>query len=270
MFLQTLATLFNTILIFPVVNVLLFFDYVFNLVRVPGAFGLSIVALTIFIRLLLNPLTKQQMLLAKRMEDMKPHLDHLSKKHKDDKKKLQEAQMKLYKEMGVNPATGCLYAIIQIPLVIGLYNVLQLFLQNGNVAQVAATVNKMVYFSFLKISSIDPWFLGFNLGVAPSHFSKYGVYYLAVPVITGILQYYQVKAMSPAKKPEVVVKNKEKDKKAEPDMQTMMGTQMQFMFPLMLGYLSYTLPVGLSLYWNIFSIFSILQYQKKPAVKNKN
>lgn len=257
-------TLINTVLIFPVVNVLLFFHYIFTLIRLPGAFGFAIIALTVFIRLLMNPLTREQMMLARKMEEMKPHLDNLSKKHKDDKKRLQEEQMKLYKEMGVNPASGCLYAIIQIPLVIGLYNVLQLFLKNGDIAKVAVSVNKIVYFDFLKIATINPWFFGINLAIPPSHFAKVGVYYLAIPVVTAILQYYQVKVMAPSTKPAVVSKNKDKNKKTdEPDMQAMMSTQMQFMFPLMLGYLSYILPVGLSLYWNIFSIFSILQYRKK-------
>jgi len=51
------------------------------------------------------------------------------------------------------------------------------------------------------------------------------------------------------------------------DFQKAMNTQMKFIFPLMIGWFSYTLPVGLSLYWNIFSLFSIMQY-KKLKVKN--
>lgn len=258
-----LPTLFNTALIFPTINLLLFFNYIFTLLHLPGTFGFSIIALVVFIRLLLHPMSRQQVELAKKMEQMKPHLDVLSEKHKNDKKKLQEEQLKLYQKMGVNPASGCLFAVIQIPVFIALYNVLRIFLISGG-DKVVASVNKIVYFDFLKIASIDPWFLGINLAAAPQHFSKYGVWYLAIPVITGILQYYQVKVTMPQPKPAV---KKDKDKKdKEPDMQTMMGKQMQLMFPLMIGYFSYILPVGLALYWNIFSLFSIIQY-RKPVKK---
>lgn len=260
--------LFNTILVIPVVNVLLFFNYIFHSISLPGSFGFAIIALTVAIRLLLHPTSKQQIELAKKMQDMKPHLDILTEKHKDDKKKLQEEQLKLYKEMGINPAAGCLYALIQIPVIIGLYNALNLFLSNGAYSKVAATINKVVYFDFLKTTSIDPWFFGFNVGIAPSAFQQQGVHYLLVPVITAILQYYQVKVTT-AQTP-VVKKVPGKDKEKTQDMQSMMSSQMLYLFPLMLGYFAYVLPVGLSLYWNIFSIFTIFQYKGNPLTLWKN
>lgn len=201
------------------------------------------------------------------MEKIKPQLDHLSKKHKDDKKKLQEEQMRLYKEMGINPASGCLFAIIQIPIFIGLYNVLSLFLLNGGVTKIISEVNKIVYFDFLKITAkIDPYFFGLNLGVAPSHYQKYGFYYLLIPLITAFLQYYQVVLSTPKPPPAPKVKEEPAKKEEGQNMQKMMSTQMKFLFPLMIGWFSYTLPVGLSLYWNIFSLFSIAQYKKKLDV----
>lgn len=256
--------LFNTILIFPTINILLFFYHLFILLRIPFAFGFSIISLTVLIRGLLHPFFSQQTQMAKKMEELKPHLDHLSKKHKDDKKRLQEEQLKLYKQKGINPATGCLFALIQMPIFIALYNVLSIFLVNGGISKtkVVDQINKIIYADFLKINSIDPWFFGFNLGVAPSQYQKFGVFYLLIPVITAILQYYQSSIMTPK-----TVNNKQqqntKDKKDDSgDMQKVMSTQMRFMFPLMIGIFSYQLPIGMSLYWNIFSIFSIIQYRK--------
>lgn len=252
---------FNTILIIPILNVLLFFYQIFSRIGLPGALGLAIISLTVLIRYLLHPFFHQQIEMAKKMEEMKPHLDRLSKKHKEDKKRLQKEQLKLYKQMGVNPASGCIFMIIQMPIFIALYRVFSLFLLNNGISKLVNQINKVVYFEFLRIASIDPWFFGFNLGIAPSQFQKAGLYYLLIPLITAGLQYYQSILTTGRKK--APADEKKKDKKDESlDMQKMMSTQMKFMFPLMIGWFSYSLPVGLSLYWNIFSIFSIFQYRK--------
>lgn len=261
--------LFNTFLVIPVVNTLLFFNFLFSSLHVPGSFGFAIIALTVAIRLLLNPASKQQLELAKRMQEAKPHLDKLSEKHKDDKKKLQEEQMKLYKEMGVNPAAGCLYALVQIPVFIGLYNALNLFLAHGTFDKVAGVINKVVYFDFLKTASINPWFFGFNVGIAPSTFQQTGFHYLLIPVLTAVLQYYQVKVTT-AQQATLVKKNTKQELEKKADMQSMMSSQMLYIFPLMIGYFAYVLPVGLSLYWNIFSLFTIFQYKGSPLTIWKN
>lgn len=199
---------------------------------------------------------------------IKPHLDKLSKKHKNDKKRLQEEQLKLYKQMGINPAAGCLFAIIQMPIFIALYQVLSLFLLNGGVSKtkIVEQINRIIYVDLLKITSINPWFFGFNLGVAPAHYHKFGIHYLIIPAITAFLQYFQITLSTPKTAPvKTITKSTEKkleDKEDSDDMQKIMSTQMRFMFPLMIGWFSYSLPAGLSLYWNIFSIFSIIQYKK--------
>ena len=92
--------LFNAILIVPTINVLLFFNFIFSAIGLPGSFGFSIIALTVAIRLLLNPASRQQIDMAKKMQEMKPHLDILGEKHKDDKKKLQEEQLLLGEKRG--------------------------------------------------------------------------------------------------------------------------------------------------------------------------
>lgn len=251
-----MGQLYTLLLTTPIINGLLLFYVVFSKIGIPGAFGFAIITLTAAIRFLLNPIYTQQMHLSKKMEEIKPHLDTLSKKHKNDKQKLQEEQMKLYKEKGINPASGCLFALIQIPVFIGLYQVLNMFLMKGGIDKVAAQVNKMVYFPFLQITHIDLWFWGYNLLASPSQFQKLGYHYLLIPVITGALQYVQAKYTLPQ-----MAKKQEGDtKKKEEDLSSIMSSQMKFMFPVMIGYLSFTFPVGLSLYWNMFSILSVIQY----------
>jgi len=260
---------FNTTFVFPILNLLVFFYKIFLFIKIPGAFGLAIIALTAVIRLLLHPFFKQQLETSKKMQDLKPHLDRLSQKHKSDKKKLQEEHMKLYQQAGINPASGCLFMIIQIPVFIALYNTLSLFLLNGNATKIISQINKVVYHPILKIQVIDPWFFGFNLALSPAKAGQW--HYYLIPVITAVLQYLQTQAMMPASPtPEVVEANKNtsgvketKDKKnSGDDFQKAMNTQMKYIFPLMIGWFSYSLPFGLSLYWNIFSLFSIIQYRK--------
>ncbi len=251
---------FNTIFVFPVLNLLVLFYSAFTFLRLPGAFGLAVIALTAFVRLLLQPFFHKQMETAKKMQEMKPHLDRLADKHKEDKARLQQEQLKLYQQAGINPASGCLFLIIQIPIFIALYNTLRVFLINTNMSKAIIEINKVLYFPALKISTLDPWFFGFNLGFTPQKAAVW--YYYTIPLLTAFLQYYQVQVSMPPPPKESSAASAAEDKKdSAGDFQKAMNTQMKFIFPLLIGWFSFTLPVGLSLYWNIFSIFSIIQYR---------
>lgn len=244
--------MFDILLLNPTINVLLLFYYFFITLHIPGAFGFAVIALTTLVRILTHPFYSRQMSLAAKMEAAKPKIDELSKLHEHDKKKLQEEQLKLYQEMGINPAAGCVLAVLQIPLFIALYETIRKLVSIPDSALVA-TLKPIVYFDFLKITSIDPMFFGFNLFVKPSDFQTYGWYYLLIPVLTAILQFVQFQVTAPKPAPKVEGK--------EPDMSSVMTSQMKFMFPIMIGYFSFILPVGLAVYWNVFSIFSLLQHK---------
>lgn len=252
---------FNTVFFNPILNLLISFHTLFTFLKIPGAFGFSIIALTLFIRLILHPFFKQQMDTARKMQEMKPHLDKLQAKHKSEPKKLQEEQMKLYSQAGINPASGCLFMLIQMPVFIALYQVLSKFLE-GNSIKIVQEINKALYFPFLKFNAVDPWFFGINLATTPQKAGN--VLYFAIPVITAILQYLQVQASTPSLAPvssDKQIEKKGADEKKEDggDFQKAMNTQMKYIFPLMIGWFSMSMPVGLSLYWNIFSLFSIMQ-----------
>ncbi len=258
---------FNTLFVIPIINILVLLYKGFSFLKIPGAFGWAIIGLVVLIRLILHPLFKQQLETAKKMQELKPHLDNLTKKHKNNPQKLQQEQLKLYQQAGINPASGCLFMIIQIPVFIALYNTLSLFLLNGAGEKIIKEINQVLYFSFLKISNINPWFFGFNLAISPVKAQNW--YYLIIPVITGILQYLQVQFSSPANITQEDKKNSSKEQKKDEitDFQQAMNMQMKFIFPLMIAWFAYSLPVGLSLYWNVFSLFSIFQYQRLK-VKN--
>lgn len=262
---------FSSFFVFPILNLLAFFYKVFLSFKIPGAFGFAIIGLTVFIRSIFQPFFKQQLETSKKMQELKPRLDKLMKKYKNDQQTLQKEQLKLYQEAGINPTAGCFIMIIQFPIFFALYNTLSLFLMNGQTTTVIDQINKVLYFQFLKIKLIDPWFFGFNLVLSPKASGQW--FYLLIPFLTGILQYFQTVSITSSNKDttdSVIQKDGkkiEKEKNDNEDFQKIMTSQMKYMFPAMIGFFSYTLPVGLSLYWNIFSLFSIIQ-GRKLKVKN--
>lgn len=255
--------IFSSIFIIPVVNVLVAFYHVFLLLHVPGAFGWAILALTTAVRLAMHPLFMQQIHTQKKMTDLKPHLDHISRKHKEDPQKLQQEQMRIYKEAGLNPASGCLLLIVQMPVFIGLYNSLSRLLSHGSGADVVANINKVLYAPWLQITSIDPMFLGFNLALSPQRAGIW--YYYLIPLLTAALQYGQTVMTMQMNQPVTAKADEKNDDKKDSmsgDFQKALNTQMRYIFPIMIGWFAYSLPVGMSLYWNVFSVFSIIQYRQ--------
>ncbi len=109
--------MWDMIIINPMVNTLL---WIYGLLN---NFGLAIIVFTILVRLITHPLTVQQMKGTQKMQQMQQSKEYqaLQKKYKDDKQKLQQEQMKLYQEMGINPLGSCLPLVIQFPIIIGLY-----------------------------------------------------------------------------------------------------------------------------------------------------
>jgi len=254
---MTNPNLWNQLLVWPITNLLMVFYKFCEWLHLPGPLGFAIILLTIAIRLILYPLMNAQLKSAKKMADMKPHLDELSKKHKDDKQALQQAQMALYKEHGVNPAAGCLPTLVQFPILIALYNVFYQVLGNGNAAKMMTDINAIVYNKALQVTTFDVTFFGMNLGIKPSDWQKFGWWLLLIPVITALLQLYQSKLMMP-KTPAattIAVPGEEKKTDSMADMQK----QMMFITPIMFGFFAFQLPIGLALYWNIFGLFGIIQ-----------
>lgn len=252
---------FNTFFVFPILNVLVFLYKIFLFLKIPGPFGFAVISLTILVRLASHPFFKHQLSTAKKLQELKPHLDKLAQKYKKDKKKLQEQQLKLYQQAGINPTTGCLFMIIQIPIFIALYQTFSLFLFNGNSLKIINQINQVLYFPILKINSINPWFFGFNLALSPAKAAIW--YYYLIPLITFILQYLQGQEIKSQSNQQTTTKEKKEGNSS--DFQKAMEIQMKLMFPFMIAWFSYRLPVGLSLYWNIFSIFSLIQYKKLKA-----
>lgn len=270
---MTNPTLWNQILIWPITNLLVLFYKLAESLHFPGPLGFAIISMTILFRIILYPLMSAQMKSARKMAKLKPHMDELQKKHKDDKQALQQAQMALYKEHGINPAAGCLPLLVQMPVLIALYNVFYSVFKNGDIQAMVSDINHIVYNPQLKLTTIDLNFFGFNLATKPSQWQTAGWWLLAIPIVTGLLQWYQTKLMMAnqnavkqqpeqlkiEKKKEKTGKKEEKPEQSQEDMAAEMQKQMSIISPLMFSFFAYQFPIGLALYWNLFGIFGIIQ-----------
>ncbi|MBI2074747.1 MAG: membrane protein insertase YidC [Candidatus Levybacteria bacterium] len=255
-----MGELFNVILVAPIVNILVAVYQVLSFLHIPYALGFSIILLTVLIRLILYPFTAVQLKASKKMQELNPHLSKIKDKHKGDSTRIQQETMRLYKEHGVNPAAGCLPMLIQLPIIWALYTVLQRVVEfKGNA--VVSEINKLTYqTSFLKLS--QPWdtsFFGLPLGQSPAQLiTALGTLVFILPLLTGIFQLIQSKMMFSKPVDQQDVKN-EKTPKKQDDFASAMQTQSLYIFPVMIGFFSFSFPIGISLYWNTFTIFGILQ-----------
>ena len=251
--------LFNLLLVNPIINILLVVYKALFFLHIPYALGFSIIIITIIIRFAIYPLISSQLKSSKKMQDISPHLSKLKEKHKGDAKRLQAETMRLYKEHGVNPVAGCLPVIIQLPIIWALYSVLQKIV-GLNPKLVVSEINKIVYFDFLKLDRPwDQYFLGLPLGQNPSHLiSTVGPLILLIPVATGFFQFIQSKMMFKKPEPQKDLA-KEDPKKKDDDFASAFQSQSMYIFPVIIGFFSYNFPIGLSLYWNTFTIFGIIQ-----------
>lgn len=268
-----MGEIFNTILVHPIINVLVVLYDVFSFLRFPYALGFAIIGLTIVIRFVLYPLTTSQLKASLKMQKIAPHVSRLKEKYKGDSAKIQQETLKLYKEYGVNPAAGCLPVLIQMPIIWGLYSVLQRIVA-FKPDVVVGEVNKIVYFDFLKLNNAwDPSFFGIPLGQMPSQLmSTIGPLILLVPIATGVFQFILSKMMLPSKAAVTVAVEKKKniDKKDASDFASAFQTQSMYIFPVMIGFFSFSFPIGLSLYWNTFTIFGIIQQYKVAGLGGLN
>ena len=112
-----LGSLFHAILYQPIFNVLI---ALYNLIP---DFGVALIVLTILLRLALFPLSQKSIKSQKELSEIQPEIKKLQQQYKDDKQKQAQALMELYKEKKVNPMSGCLPLLIQLPILIALYQV---------------------------------------------------------------------------------------------------------------------------------------------------
>lgn len=257
---ELIITIFDTLFFAPIVNLLILVFKLLEGVGIPGALGFAIVIISIIVRFAIWPFTASQVKSTQKMAALKPHLDELKKKHKDDKQAFAAAQMTLFKEHGVNPAGGCLPALVQLPVFIAIYQVI------FNVFDNLDKINSLLYTGWLHLSiAPNPSFFGLNLANKPTEFLNGAGLLVLIPLLTAALSFIQSKMMLPEKVPAIRKDDTPKEIKEKESIEDTMSSvqgQMVYLMPVMIGYFTFQFPIGLAIYWNIFTIMGIIQQYK--------
>jgi YidC/Oxa1 family membrane protein insertase len=208
-----------------------------------GQFWLAIIVFTIVVRLAMTPLMLPQQRAAKKMQALQPQLKELQKKYGKDRERMAQEQMKLYREAGASPFSGCLPMLVQFPIWIGLYQSIMQALGHEPLQLLSLSQN-MYTFLLQLISSDIPlnrFFLGMDLSLAPS--AQGGLTY-ALPVLVAFTMYLQSKMTTPAG--------------AGDPQSASMNQSMTLMMPLMFGFFSLNFSCGLSFYFIVSNVIGII------------
>jgi YidC/Oxa1 family membrane protein insertase len=227
-----MTQLFTTIFYQPILNLLVF---IYNVV--PGHdLGITIILLTVVIKILLLPLSKQSIKSQKALQELQPKIDEIKKTYAKNKEEMSKAMMQLYKDSKVNPFSSCLPLIIQLPFLFAVFRVFRTGLSNGSLNLVYSFIHRPE-----TINSIAFGFLDLN---KPN---------IVLAVLAGAAQFWQTKMMM-TKKPEVATEGSKDE-----NMMAIMNKQMLYFMPIMTVFIGISLPGGLSLYWFITTALTILQ-----------
>ena len=226
----TIGLIFHEVLYRPLFNGLIL---IYNYLPIHDL-GLAMILLTVIVRLILYPLVTKQFRSQKAMSALQPKLQEIKKKYPNREEQTKKT-MELYKEEGVHPASGCLPLLIQLPVLIALY---QVFFNGLDPKSLSA-----LYSWVAKPETINHIAFGF-LDLAKAN--------VVLAVTAGIAQFVQTKMMLPKKQASV-------KKSDEPDIASMMNTQSLYVMPIITVVIGLRFPAGLSLYWVVTTLLGIYQ-----------
>jgi len=195
-------------------------------------FGISIIILTLMVKLVTFPLNNKQIQSAKKMQEVQPEIKKIQEKYKNDKEKQNRAVMEFMQKNKVNPLAGCLPLLVQMPVLIGIFHLLR----EGNDAgfsiydKIGENVHLIPQFDLLGIEMGPIW----NLLLAPTEDPALYIF-PALAAVTTFL-YQRMSMTDPSQK------------------------MLFYMMPALLFFISFSLPVGVVLYWVTNNMFSMGQH----------
>jgi len=226
---------------------------------------LAIVVLTVIIRFLTYPLLAKQQESSRKMQQVQPQLKKLQEKYKNDKEKLSQAQMKLYRENKVNPVGGCFPMVIQFPILIGLYQAIFFALAATPFQLVDLSERLLIpgldsliplqrmWTPIPQLASVLP---ELDLTLAPTENPHYS---LLLPLLVLVTTWAQQKLTMMTTKQKSDKKDDDEDDKPRGGQAQMMQSMTTIM-PIMFGFFSMTFSVGLSIYFVTSNLIGIVQY----------
>ncbi|MBI3273531.1 MAG: membrane protein insertase YidC [Candidatus Colwellbacteria bacterium] len=221
-----MSQLFHIILYQPLFNLLVF---LYN--NTGQDVGIAIFFLTVIIKLVLYPFTKKTLESQKAMQALQPKIKEIQEKHSHDKAAQAQETMKLYKDYGVHPLGGCLPVLIQLPLLIALFQVFR----TGFDAEALTNL----YLFIKNPGELNPWLLGI-IDLSKKNAS--------LAFLAGVSQFFHTYLISGGNMFQ---------KTASEDMGKAMQKQMVFMAPVITFIVSLSLPAALPFYWLINTLLSI-------------
>lgn len=229
----------QTIVVWPLAKALIYIDQVLVNANVPHHWGFAIILFTLIVRVVMFPLTLSQIRGMQAQKELQPKLQELQKKYGKDREKMVAEQTKLYQEAGVNPLSGCLPLVLQMPVLFGLY------------AALVATGPSLKNSSFFWIPDLSypQYTLGMGWVTTLYNDGEYGrlIGYLVLPILLMVTQFVMQKWMAPAPAP------------GQDAGQMKMMQQMTLMMTFMFGIFTIQVPAGLTLYWVTSNLLQMLQ-----------
>ncbi len=245
-----MSSLFQNFLVEPLYNVL-----VFLLNVIPFAdLGVAVIILTIFVRIVLFPISKNAIKSQIKMKEIAPQMKELQEKYKDDRQKLAIETMQLYRDNNVKPFASILMIFIQLPIIFALYFV---FFREG-----LPNINLDILYSFISApENVSVNFLLIDL-------TKKSLILAAVAAFT---QFLQAKILMSRNNHNLTpTENQTEKEKMMNDIMKGMQIQMKYVMPVFMGFIAYSLGGVIALYFatsNTFSIFQELYLTKKFVTK---
>jgi len=246
--------MFTTIFVQPLANGLILFYRLLG-----NNLGLAIIVFSVFLRFVLNPLTKPYLESMKKMKKIVPQLEKIKAKFKDDKVKLAQAQAELYRQNKINPGAGCLPYLLQIVIFIAFFNVFtRTIYSSENLTQ---KFNDLLYppLKFSQEEVVNTKFLYLDV-TEPDVFKLNSVPFPIpgpVVILAALVQFWSSKLMMSST--EVYKRKAKKTKEVSDDLQASIQQSMLYTFPLMTLFFGMKFPSGLALYWVVFSLIQFYQ-----------
>ena len=242
---EIFSQLWSTLILDPMINSLI---WIYS--GLGENFGLAIIVFTILVKVITYPLTASQIKSTRNMQDLQKSKkwQDIQKKHKGDREKLAAEQMSLYKEMGVSPFGSCLPTLIQFPIIIGLYQAIIRALAVTPIQLLELTRHLYPFYNAAALIPLNNYFLWLDLSQPEKDYgieiAGFTIPILAILVVA--TTFLQSRLMTPPS--------------TTGDQGANMGRAMNLYMPLFMGYLAYSFPSGLALYFVTSNLVTILQY----------
>lgn len=199
-----------------------------------NSWGLSIILLTIVLRLMLYPLNTWSIRSTVKMQQIAPEVAAIQEKYKKDPKKAQIEVVNLYREKGINPMSGCFPMLIQMPFLIGMFDLLKSTFELRGASFIPGWIDNLTAPDVLFSWNYPLPFIGNQFHL--------------LPILLGVVMFFQQRLMAPLPKDQKLWTDQQRQQRS-------MGTMMTFLFTFMF----YHFPSGLNIYWLSSMLLGILQ-----------